>query len=167
VGIFPSSVPAQVRAILDDAQPVLALTDAADACTVLAGERDGLGLFMELVGPAQGREPGWESWLADGREALAKSSEARAAVRQRTAALSLDDIAALICTSGSTGEPKGAMISRRYLAASARSIAMVLDLGRSDRTVSFRPFSHAAERVFGECTRVHPGMPSALVEDPA
>jgi long-chain acyl-CoA synthetase len=32
--------------------------------------------------------------------------------------------------------------------------------------VSFLPYSHAAERIFGQCTRILVGMPAALIEEP-
>lgn len=73
--------------------------------------------------------------------------------------------ALLIYTSGSTGEPRGARISHRYLLASARSIRDALGLVEGDVALSFLPFCHAAERVFGLYTRILCGMEAVLVED--
>ena len=177
VGIFPASAPSQVEAMLADAQPVLAITDTAAAFATVREARDRLGANFPIVGEGDGEgnstgQPGgaaqrWEAWRTEGQMHLNASAILRAELDARIAALALDDIAALIYTSGSTGEPKGALISHRCLAASAQSIAMVLELQSSDSSVSFLPFSHAAGRVFGQCTRIHAGMASALVEDPA
>ncbi|HEX8243545.1 MAG TPA: AMP-binding protein, partial [Longimicrobium sp.] len=75
------------------------------------------------------------------------------------------DTAILIYTSGSTGEPKGAELPHRNLLASAESIIEALGLTERDTTLSFLPFCHAAERVFGLYTRVVCGMEAALVPD--
>lgn len=169
VGIFPSSAPAGIRAILDDAAPVLALVDTPEAYATMCDARRELAASLQITGVSSddGASQDWTVWRDEGARALATSPGADDALRRRTASVGLDDIAALIYTSGSTGEPKGAMISHRYLAASAQSIAMVLELDATDSSLSFLPFSHAAERVFGQCTRIHAGMSSALVEDPA
>ena len=179
VGIFPASAPSQVEAMLADAQPVLAITDTAAAFATVREAKDRLGANFPIVGVGEGdgegnstgqpvgAAPRWEEWRTEGEIHLNASAVLRAELDTRIAALAPDDIAALIYTSGSTGEPKGALISHRCLAASAQSIAMVLELQSSDSSVSFLPFSHAAERVFGQCTRIHAGMASALVEDPA
>jgi long-chain acyl-CoA synthetase len=76
-------------------------------------------------------------------------------------------VAALFYTSGSTGVPKGAMIAHRCLAATAASVTAALRLSAHDCAVSFLPFSHAAERMFGQGARLAAGMATALVEDPA
>ncbi len=140
VGIYPASTSAQVEMLLTDCGALL--TIAADD---------------EL----------WPAWLAHGREALAADAALCAALDARIASVALDDLAALIYTSGSTGVPKGACISHRYLASSAASVVDVLGLTVDDRALSFLPYSHAAERVFGQCTRILTGMSAALIEDPA
>lgn len=50
-----------------------------------------------------------------------------------------------------------------YPTGTAVQVAELLE----DRALSFLPFSHAAERMFGEGTRLVAGMATALVEDPA
>jgi long-chain acyl-CoA synthetase len=80
-------------------------------------------------------------------------------------ALRPDTTAILIYTSGSTGEPKGAALSHRTLLASATSIRDTLGLVEGDRSLSFLPFCHAAERIFGLYTRIVCGMQAGLVAD--
>lgn len=165
VGIYPSSAAAQTLAVLADATPVVVFAGSRDALQDVRSAQRALGCTFQIV--ARGESGGdWQTWCGEG-ERILESPDADAALASRLQAVQLDDIAALIYTSGSTGVPKGAQISHRYLAASAASIASVLQLDRSDSMVSFLPFSHAAERIFGQCTRIHVGMPSALIEDPA
>jgi long-chain acyl-CoA synthetase len=81
-----------------------------------------------------------------------------AEIDARMSAAMPDDIALLIYTSGSTGEPKGARIPHRYLTASAVSVRDTLRLNDDDTALSFLPYCHAGERVFGLYTRILCGM---------
>lgn len=59
-----------------------------------------------------------------------------------------DDIALIVFTSGSTGPPKGALISFRNIAASARATDYFVTLTRNDSVLSYLPLCHVAEQVF-------------------
>jgi acyl-[acyl-carrier-protein]-phospholipid O-acyltransferase/long-chain-fatty-acid--[acyl-carrier-protein] ligase len=56
---------------------------------------------------------------------------------------SLDDIATIIFSSGSTGEPKGVMLSHRNIAANAESVVAHIDVSPSDRILGVLPFFHS------------------------
>lgn len=167
VGVFPTSAPAQLRQLFADAGVVVAICDTREQLGKLRAVRDELpALRLVVAEAAEGAgETSWEAWLAAGRALWERDAGVRAEVERRTAAARPDTLALLIYTSGSTGEPKGARLTHRYLAASARSTQEALGLHAGDSSLSFLPFSHAAERVFGQFTRIHCGMSAALVED--
>lgn len=106
----------------------------------------------------------WDDFVAHGARAL---PQVQALLEERAALTSADDVAMLVYTSGSTGVAKGARLSHRYVVESARSIRDTLGLGGDDSALSFLPFSHAGERIFGLYTRIACGMEATLVHDPA
>jgi long-chain acyl-CoA synthetase len=175
VGVYPTSAPAQVASLLADADARVVIVDRAEHLDAVLAARAMLPKLRVTVcedadaAAAAGRDGGapvvsWKGWLASGARAL-EDAAVRAELDRRLAALAPDDLAVLIYTSGSTGVPKGACLSHRYLLASAESVRLALGLTACDTTLSFLPFSHAAERIFGLCVRVHCGIAATLVED--
>ncbi len=61
-------------------------------------------------------------------------------------AVSPCDLATIVYTSGTTGRPKGAMITHANLMATMRSLASLIELRPTDRYLSFLPLSHITER---------------------
>ena len=56
---------------------------------------------------------------------------------------SLDDIATIIFSSGSTGEPKGVMLSHRNIASNTESMVAHLNVDYRDRVLGVLPFFHS------------------------
>ncbi len=92
----------------------------------------------------------WEDFLAMGREHMREHPDA---VAQRMAAASSDDILTLVYTSGTTGPPKGAMLSVSNV---EFAISALVDgggftsppPGPNDILLSYLPLCHVAERIF-------------------
>jgi long-chain acyl-CoA synthetase len=165
VGLYPTSAPAQVRQVLDDCGARVLVVDDAAQLAKADDVRAALPHLRTIVSAAAGCESvRWKAWMERGAAAL-ESAGTAAELERRIASASPDDVAILIYTSGSTGEPKGAEISHGCLLASADSIVAALGLGEDDTTLSFLPFCHAAERMFGLHTRIAAGMEAALVVD--
>ena len=60
-----------------------------------------------------------------------------------------DDLAAILFTSGSTGHPKGVMLTHRNLVSNALTVAALLPPRSGDRALSLLPLSHALELTVG------------------
>ena len=58
-----------------------------------------------------------------------------------------DDLATIVYTSGTTGPPKGAMITHRNIIETLNAITSIVAIGPDDRFLSFLPLSHIAERI--------------------
>jgi long-chain acyl-CoA synthetase len=72
-----------------------------------------------------------------------------AQVEERAAALRPDDLATIVYTSGTTGEPKGVMLAHRNFVDVAHCCLEAFDLSPDDTALSFLPYSHVLERING------------------
>ncbi len=63
-----------------------------------------------------------------------------------------DDLATIIYTSGTSGPPKGVMLSHGNLIANSRANIEALELGERDVILSFLPIAHSFERTAGYYT---------------
>ncbi len=166
VGIHPTSSSGQIEAVLRDARARTVVVEGSDHLDAVRRVRGGIPSLERIIvagkpGAALGAgERSWSEWLASG------SADDADVVTNRIAGLDPNNDAVLIYTSGSTGTPRGARLSHRYLMASALSIGTTLELHGSDSGLSFLPFSHAAERIFGHYTRIVHGMAAGVCADP-
>lgn len=88
---------------------------------------------------------------ADGDEPWFGSLGAEADDITPRTAVDPDDIAGFVYTSGTTGRPKGVLLSHGNLAHNVSAITSVFPLQPSDRTLSFLPWAHA----FGQTVELH------------
>jgi long-chain acyl-CoA synthetase len=63
-----------------------------------------------------------------------------------------DDLLEIVFTSGTTGDPKGAMLTHRNLVSNARSLLEVFSLQPNERLLSVLPLSHLFEQTVGFLT---------------
>ncbi|HWP62623.1 MAG TPA: AMP-binding protein [Candidatus Binatia bacterium] len=119
-------------------------------------------LRIVVVGSATGLPDGsasWSSFLDGGRSVdSVRLGEARRAVEP-------DDIAAILYTSGTTGLPKGAMLSHRGMLHNAAAVAENLGLGPSDRLCLAVPFHHCFGSVMGTLAALLAGTTLVLPDD--
>jgi long-chain acyl-CoA synthetase len=70
-------------------------------------------------------------------------------VQRRAEEIKPEDVFTLVYTSGTTGEPKGVMLTHNNLISNIESIRTFCQFGASDTTLSFLPLSHIFERMAG------------------
>ena len=136
VPVYPSSTKDTARAIVENSEAVLAF--AGD--DQLAAKLKGPGGLQRVV-LMDSELAGWMS-TPPGSETLAE-------VERRILAVGPDDLATIVYTSGTTGEPKGVMLTQRAIADIIDSCLEVFPIGEDDVSLSFLPFSHIFERVNG------------------
>jgi long-chain acyl-CoA synthetase len=70
-------------------------------------------------------------------------SRCREALQREAGGFDEDDVAVLLYTSGTTGFPKGAMLTHRNLLSNARSCMEVMHLSHKDKVLLFLPLFHS------------------------
>ncbi|RMG31818.1 MAG: long-chain fatty acid--CoA ligase [Gammaproteobacteria bacterium] len=109
--------------------PAVEEVDSLQRVVVLEGEPEAPG----------GRAVAAEAWLA----------AADADSDPEPVAVAPDDLATLVYTSGTTGRPKGVMLSHRNILFDAHAAIATIDVYQQDRFLSFLPLSHMLERTGG------------------
>ena len=74
---------------------------------------------------------------------------ARGSAPLEKAVLSGDDLAEIVFTSGTTGDPKGAMLSHANILSNAIAATKIFPIGPKQRLLSFLPLSHMFEQMAG------------------
>ena len=140
VGFVAEDCSARI-AVLDGAaelarwQPVLAQLPALKKIIV----RDGAAC------PPGDRYMSWADFAALSSERYAAEPEA---VARRLAAITADDPVTLLYTSGTTGTPKGVLLTHRNVLYEVTAAEMMGNVEPGVRWVSYLPLAHIAERMF-------------------
>jgi long-chain acyl-CoA synthetase len=85
---------------------------------------------------------------------------------KRLASRKPEDLAILVYTSGTTGKPKGAMISHRNILATLDGYQGAFAQGSQDERMAFLPLCHIAERLGGQYHSLYAGAVLNFVENP-
>lgn len=148
VPIYPTLTPAQVRYIVENSGVKLIFCSTAELAEKAAEACADLAHDVQLVGydlPSSDGVTGWSDFLAEGEKRAAESDED--AWRERALAIDPHDVATVLYTSGTTGAPKGVMLTHNNVASNVRASVMVLAISEADNTVSFLPLSHILQRM--------------------
>jgi long-chain acyl-CoA synthetase len=147
VPLHATDNPGNVAYILDDSGASMLVIDSLDYWTRLAPEVAKLTSLLRIVLLAPGGQPG----EADGRTTLAASWLATAAANPEAPAAWPDPeaLAAIVYTSGTTGRPKGVMLSHRNVVANVLAVLRCVSPDPEDLFLSFLPLSHTFERTGG------------------
>lgn len=100
-------------------------------------------------------------WLIPFREVLQTPLD-RPAIDARIAEIDPSDPAIIVYTSGTTGPPKGALISHRNILTLLSGQDETMPFTEDDLTMSFLPMAHVAERVLAFYGRISAGVATAF-----
>ena len=156
--------------ILADSQAQILVTNFKNRWDAITASAESLPdikavIFTEDL-PTQGLEQGprqWdlESWLANGHD-----------VEQLPNAGQEDDIVTIVYTSGTTGRPKGVMLTHRNVVSNVKNTLQTVLPEPGEIFLSFLPLSHTYERMAGYylalgmgCTIVYNRSIPQLAED--
>src|SRR5439155_12022818 len=88
----------------------------------------------------------------------------RAELARRSAALGADDLATIMYTSGTTGNPKGVMLTHGNLLSNARAMHDASPRGEGAVLLAWLPFSHIYARTVDHYLAILEGTPLCLAE---
>jgi long-chain acyl-CoA synthetase len=103
----------------------------------------------------------WPAFLARGRRALPRLA---AELRRREDALGEGDLATVMYTSGTTGNPKGVMLTHGNLLSNASASAAASPRGPDALVLNWLPFSHIYARTIDHYLTMVDGITVALAE---
>ena len=172
-GIYPTDSAAQVQYLCQDSSTHILMVEddeqldkfleveehLAQVQHVVVFDMEGLGQLRhpKVLSLQRLRELG-EQWLRDNPEGIEPLWRRRSSV----------DLAILVYTSGTTGKPKGAMITHANLCAvlSGLSTSLFEGLPEGGERIAFLPLCHIAERMIGEYIPIMRRSVVNFVENP-
>jgi long-chain acyl-CoA synthetase len=170
MSVYATLAPEQVSFLAGHARPTAVLLEGADQLRRWApalAERDDVRTVVVLDEDAvaeDDRHVAWSTLVAEGREARAADPQA---VERRWRAVVPDDAATVLYTSGTTGDPKGVVLTHHNVLFEATSSLTTADPQGELVWISYLPLAHIAERLLGMYVPQITGGHVHLVSDPA
>jgi long-chain acyl-CoA synthetase len=170
VTIYATLAPEQIAFVAGDCDARIAVLDGAGELArwqpVLAQLPGLKRIIVRDAAACPAGEPylSWDAFAALGKERYAADP---GRVGDRVAAITVDDPAALLYTSGTTGNPKGVLLTHHNI---EYELACAQDMGlipHGARWVSYLPLAHIAERMFSIYLPIHNATHVHFCPDPA
>ena len=167
VTIYPTLLSPEIAYIINNSGSRFVIVSTRDQLAKVLFERANLPALEKIIV--------FEDFSPDGDPTVVRFSEVQRLGREhqkknngelerRIEATGPDDLATLVYTSGTTGPPKGAMITHGNVIFVARAIEKIIPVGPEDQTLSFLPYCHVYERVGGIYASAYKGIRIALAE---
>ena len=168
VGLYPTSSAEQCQYIINHSDAEFVLVDTRPQLEKVLRVRNELPkvkVIIVLDESAAGISDGVMSY----REIIRRGHSARekfsSLLCERAETAPADDVAIIVYTSGTTGYPKGALLSHRYIINSVESLRETIPIYDSDISFSYLPYCHVAERISGLYNRLYAGAAAYFVDD--
>jgi long-chain acyl-CoA synthetase len=168
VGLYPTSSSEQCQYIINHSDAEFVFVDGAAQLEKILRVRDELPkvrIVISLDASAAFEDKNVMSY----REFLQLGTEQAEATKQtvesRARDAQPDETVIMVYTSGTTGLPKGACLSHRYVINSVESLREIIPFHDSDVAFSYLPYCHVAERISGLYNRLYAGTSAYFVDD--
>ncbi len=170
-GIYPTDATAQVEYLLSDSGSVYVFVEDDEQLDKVLEVRARLPrlkkiFVFDMEGLHELNDP--QVMSLDALRALGREHDVQhpGEWERRIGVRKPEDLAILVYTSGTTGKPKGAMISHRNIIATLQNIQPVYEQSERDERMAFLPLCHVAERFVGEYQSLYSGAVMNFVENP-
>jgi long-chain acyl-CoA synthetase len=147
VGIYQSLLAKDCKYIINHSDAVLIFVENEDQLAKILEIRNEVPKIKKVV-MMKGTPPAGDDWIID-FDTFLKLGESVSdeAFNERQSAVTPQDIAAIVYTSGTTGVPKGAMLSHDNFCFTSQSILQSLYVFPDDTCFLFLPMAHVYARV--------------------
>jgi long-chain acyl-CoA synthetase len=166
VGLYPTNSSEQCEYIIKHSDAEFVVVDTKSQLEkVLIEKFTKVKAFIvldETAADASQKIFGYQDFLEVGRD---KREKFLPVLQERGASAKADDIAIMVYTSGTTGLPKGACLSHKYIINSVESLRETIPIYDTDVCFSYLPFCHVAERISGLYNRLYAGTAAHFVDD--
>jgi long-chain acyl-CoA synthetase len=168
VGLYPTNSAEQCEYIIKHSDAEFVVVDTASQLEKILSVRERLPKVKavisldESVADAGLRVLSYTNFLKLGAE---KREQVQSLLLERAEGAQPDDTAVMVYTSGTTGTPKGACLSHRYIINSVESLRATTPIYDSDVAFSYLPYCHVAERISGLYNRLYAGAAAYFVDD--
>lgn len=145
VPMYPTISAREYEYILRESESQYCFVGEGDLYDKVAAAQARLGGSLKEIFSFADEHPHVRSW----RELLQKGKDAphrQEEVERIKASIRPDDVMTLVYTSGTTGNPKGVMLTHANIVFNVESIRRLLPFQPGDRVLSFLPVSHIFER---------------------
>ena len=165
VGLYPTSSAEQIAYIINHSDAEFVLVDSRAQLQKVLSVRDQLPKVRHIIAldaDSSGDVMSYRDFIARGR---AERPRLASLLKERAEGAAPDDVAIMVYTSGTTGAPKGACLSHRYIINSVESLRQTIPIYDTDVSFSYLPFCHVAERISGLYNRLYAGASAYFVDD--
>jgi long-subunit acyl-CoA synthetase (AMP-forming) len=146
IPLFPTLTPETIRQILDHSEAKLIFVGKLDGLPAMEpGIPEGLPRIVLPLAP----ETRGERW----QDIVARTEPLAEGARREP-----DEVGTIVYTSGSTGIPKGVMLTFSAMGRGAKGVIEHLHIEESDRMLSYLPLAHVFERWIVEAVGLFAGF---------
>ena len=153
VGIYPTDVAGQVKYILKNSDSKFVITKDQEQVDKVLQVKHELPLLKKVIvidmkGLRRYQDPLILSFEETEKMGRTLHEQMPNFFEECIHSTRAEDVAIIVYTSGTTGDPKGAMISHKGMISMVRGLSQILDFRSNDSVVSVLPLCHIAERMF-------------------
>lgn len=151
VGLYPTSLHNEIEYIFNHAQIEIVICEDQEQTDKILEIRDKLPtlkriITIDLRGMRNYKDPmivGWDKMLEEGHKFMENSD-----FKQSIAKLKPEDGAVMLYTSGTTGNPKGVILSHKNIAAVSKSVTETEKMNENDEVLAYLPMAWVGEKMF-------------------
>lgn len=144
VPIYQSSVPEEIEAIVNDAQPVVLVLENEQQLRKWRKISERCPSVQKIIlmdGEDSSAALSWMEFMDSGENSPPD------AFRKALEQVALADVATIVYTSGTSGAPRGVVLTHEQIASEMEGIKRAFSLSHADVSLCFLPFAHVLGRL--------------------